>query len=81
VDEEQCSLDADSDFLLEDGRVCICAWNICFVRVMGVWLMALIRAEGPFQCRNTTIQNNDIGPCGSSAFQMVSAVYDSGCKV
>lgn len=26
-------------------------------------------AEGPYQCINTTIQNNDIGPCGSPVFQ------------
>ncbi|KAI0939885.1 hypothetical protein AcV5_001144 [Taiwanofungus camphoratus] len=26
-------------------------------------------AEGAFTCNNVTIQNNDIGPCGSDAFQ------------
>lgn len=26
-------------------------------------------AEGTFQCSNQTIQNNDIGPCGTDAFQ------------
>lgn len=29
-------------------------------------------SEGPFECRNVTIQNNDIGPCGSEQFQEVS---------
>jgi hypothetical protein len=28
-------------------------------------------AEGPFACSNTTIQYNDIGPCGSQSFQQV----------
>jgi len=28
-------------------------------------------AEGPFTCSNVTIQNNDIGPCGSDVFQEV----------
>jgi hypothetical protein len=27
-------------------------------------------AEGPFRCSNTTIRNNDIGPCGTDYFQM-----------
>lgn len=26
-------------------------------------------AEGPFTCINTTVQHNDIGPCGSDVFQ------------
>ncbi|WWD18586.1 hypothetical protein CI109_103039 [Kwoniella shandongensis] len=26
-------------------------------------------AEGPFKCANVTVQNNDIGPCGTDAFQ------------
>lgn len=26
-------------------------------------------AEGPFTCINATVQHNDIGPCGSDAFQ------------
>ncbi|KAI0650454.1 hypothetical protein C8Q79DRAFT_998300 [Trametes meyenii] len=26
-------------------------------------------AEGAFSCNNVTVQNNDIGPCGSDAFQ------------
>ncbi|KAJ7771035.1 hypothetical protein DFH07DRAFT_804570 [Mycena maculata] len=26
-------------------------------------------AEGPLTCINTTVQNNDIGPCGSDSFQ------------
>ncbi|KAI0698572.1 hypothetical protein BC835DRAFT_1333827 [Cytidiella melzeri] len=26
-------------------------------------------AEGPFTCNNVTVQHNDIGPCGSDAFQ------------
>ncbi|KAK8858694.1 hypothetical protein IAR55_002923 [Kwoniella newhampshirensis] len=26
-------------------------------------------AEGPFRCSNATIQNNDIGPCGTDYFQ------------
>ena len=32
------------------------------------------RQEGPFQCRNATIQNNDLGPCGSDRFQEVRAI-------
>lgn len=26
-------------------------------------------AEGAFSCNNATVQNNDIGPCGSDAYQ------------
>jgi hypothetical protein len=32
-------------------------------------------AEGPFTCSNVTIQNNDIGPCGSEVFQEVPSLY------
>ena len=31
-------------------------------------------AEGPFLCSNVTIQNNDVGPCGSESFQEVSSL-------
>lgn len=33
--------------------------------------LTLHSSEGPFECRNVTIQNNDIGPCGSEQFQEV----------
>ena len=50
-----------------DGRVCICE-----LLYMTIWVAKLMySAEGPFTCSNATIQNNDIGPCGSDAFQEV----------
>ena len=32
-------------------------------------------AEGPFLCNNTTVQYNDVGPCGSDAFQQVCSAF------
>ncbi|EIW73463.1 hypothetical protein TREMEDRAFT_14833, partial [Tremella mesenterica DSM 1558] len=37
-------------------------------------------AEGPFTCTNVTIQNNDIGPCGSEFFQMWSDGISLSCQ-
>ncbi|KAF9534601.1 hypothetical protein CPB83DRAFT_204636 [Crepidotus variabilis] len=37
-------------------------------------------AEGPFTCNNVTIQNNDIGPCGSDAFQEWADGISVSCK-
>lgn len=38
-------------------------------------------AEGPFTCSNVTIQNNDIGPCGSDVFQEVRIPSPLGRQV
>ncbi|CAD6563949.1 MAG: hypothetical protein TREMPRED_002390 [Tremellales sp. Tagirdzhanova-0007] len=38
------------------------------------------KAEGPFQCINTTVQNNDIGPCGSSTFQSWADGISLSCQ-
>ncbi|XP_006456719.1 hypothetical protein AGABI2DRAFT_78419 [Agaricus bisporus var. bisporus H97] len=37
-------------------------------------------AEGPLTCNNATIQNNDIGPCGSDAFQEWADGISLSCK-
>ncbi|KAG9015555.1 hypothetical protein FRB94_000160 [Tulasnella sp. JGI-2019a] len=38
-------------------------------------------AEGPFTCANTLIQNNDIGPCGTDAFQEWADGISLSCKL
>ena len=37
-------------------------------------------AEGPLACRNVTIQNNDLGPCGSDAFQQWADGISLSCQ-
>ncbi|ORX37311.1 hypothetical protein BD324DRAFT_625659 [Kockovaella imperatae] len=37
-------------------------------------------AEGPFTCRGATIQYNDIGPCGSEAFQQWADGISLSCQ-
>jgi len=37
-------------------------------------------AEGPFACRNVTIQYNDIGPCGSDDFQQWADGVSLSCR-
>lgn len=37
-------------------------------------------AEGPFLCNNVTVQNNDIGPCGSDAFQQWADGISVSCR-
>ncbi|PSR73410.1 hypothetical protein PHLCEN_2v10702 [Hermanssonia centrifuga] len=37
-------------------------------------------AEGAFTCNNVTIQNNDIGPCGSDAFQEWADGISVSCR-
>lgn len=37
-------------------------------------------AEGPFLCSNVTIQNNDVGPCGSESFQEWSDGISLSCQ-
>jgi hypothetical protein len=37
-------------------------------------------AEGPFLCNNVTVQNNDIGPCGSDAFQQWADGISISCR-
>jgi parallel beta-helix repeat protein len=37
-------------------------------------------AEGPFTCINVTVQNNDIGPCGSDAFQQWADGISVSCQ-
>ncbi|KAG8865142.1 hypothetical protein FRB96_000031 [Tulasnella sp. 330] len=37
-------------------------------------------AEGPFTCANVMIQNNDIGPCGTDAFQEWADGISLSCK-
>jgi hypothetical protein len=45
---------------------------ICMLGPFPPGVALISRSEGPFECRNVTIQNNDIGPCGSDTFQEVS---------
>jgi hypothetical protein len=58
----------------EDGRVCICESPILYSLYADN-----VSAEGPFSCANATIQNNDIGPCGSDYFQSVSGGGNQRC--
>ncbi|KAI0832713.1 pectin lyase fold/virulence factor [Trametes gibbosa] len=37
-------------------------------------------AEGAFTCNNVTVQNNDIGPCGSDAFQQWADGISVSCQ-
>lgn len=37
-------------------------------------------AEGPLKCQTVTIQNNDIGPCGSDAFQEWADGISISCR-
>jgi parallel beta-helix repeat protein len=37
-------------------------------------------AEGGFSCNNVTVQNNDIGPCGSDAFQQWADGLSISCR-
>lgn len=37
-------------------------------------------AEGPFTCNNITVQNNDIGPCGSDSFQEWADGISVSCR-
>lgn len=37
-------------------------------------------AEGPLTCNNVTVQNNDIGPCGSDAFQQWADGISLSCR-
>ncbi|KDR84114.1 hypothetical protein GALMADRAFT_236782 [Galerina marginata CBS 339.88] len=37
-------------------------------------------AEGPFTCDGVTVQNNDIGPCGSDAFQEWADGISVSCR-
>ncbi|KAL1939961.1 hypothetical protein VTO73DRAFT_9296 [Trametes versicolor] len=37
-------------------------------------------AEGAFTCTNVTVQNNDIGPCGSDAFQQWADGISVSCQ-
>jgi parallel beta-helix repeat protein len=37
-------------------------------------------AEGTFNCNNATIQHNDIGPCGSDAFQQWADGISVSCR-
>ncbi|KXN89470.1 hypothetical protein AN958_05632 [Leucoagaricus sp. SymC.cos] len=37
-------------------------------------------AEGPLTCNNVTVQNNDIGPCGSDAFQEWADGISLACR-
>ncbi|KAF8165709.1 hypothetical protein B0H34DRAFT_690211 [Crassisporium funariophilum] len=37
-------------------------------------------AEGPLACRNVTVQNNDLGPCGSDAFQEWADGVSMSCR-
>ncbi|EIN10985.1 hypothetical protein PUNSTDRAFT_100908 [Punctularia strigosozonata HHB-11173 SS5] len=37
-------------------------------------------AEGTFQCNNATVQHNDIGPCGSDAFQQWADGISVSCR-
>jgi parallel beta-helix repeat protein len=37
-------------------------------------------AEGPLTCNNATVQDNDIGPCGSDAFQEWADGVSLSCK-
>lgn len=37
-------------------------------------------AEGPLSCQSMTIQNNDIGPCGSDTFQQWADGISLSCR-
>ena len=37
-------------------------------------------AEGALSCNNVTVQNNDIGPCGSDAFQEWADGISVSCR-
>ena len=37
-------------------------------------------AEGALACNNVTVQNNDIGPCGSDAFQQWADGISVSCQ-
>jgi len=37
-------------------------------------------AEGPLSCQSMTIQNNDIGPCGSETFQQWADGISLSCR-
>ncbi len=37
-------------------------------------------AEGGLQCNNVTVQNNDIGPCGSDVFQQWADGISVSCR-
>lgn len=37
-------------------------------------------AEGPLTCSNVTVQNNDIGPCGSDEFQQWADGISLACR-
>lgn len=37
-------------------------------------------AEGALSCNNVTVQNNDIGPCGSDAFQQWADGISVSCR-